>query len=457
MHAMFKLMLLGVVSLSGLGAVMASSTPPNVVMLISDDQTWGDFGFMDHPVVRTPHLDRLASQGLFFPRGYVTASLCRPSLASLITGLYPHQSGIANNYPMGTPMLDHRPYMSARSGEYWRRHQQMLHYIDMAPTLPRLLSPWGYKSLQTGKWWEGHFGRGGFTSGMTLGVPNFVATTTVADNWRGGDLGIGIGRDLGLEPIFDFIEQVGDQPFFVWYAPAIPHNPHNPPQRLLEKYLDQTTSIHIARYWAMCEWFDETCGELLDYLDQKGLASNTLVVFVVDNGYIQRAEAEGPDYERSKSSAYDGGIRTPIILRWPGRIEPRRDDRLVSSIDLVPTILRACGREPTPEMPGLDLLDSDALSKRKAIFGSIFTHSAADLARPETSLKARWVVEGKWKLIVMGVAFIDDPDIDQLCELYDLEKDPYEEHDVAGAHPDLVERLRVAINQWWPAGSQLEN
>ena len=206
MRAMIKVMLLGAVWLLVPVTGMAASDPPNVVMLISDDQTWGDFGFMDHPVVRTPNLDRLASQGLFFPRGYVTASLCRPSLASLITGLYPHQSKIANNYPMGTPMLDHRPYMSARSGEYWRRHQQMLHYIDMAPTLPRLLSPWGYRSLQTGKWWEGHFGRGGFTSGMTLGVPDFVATTTVATNWRGGDLGIGIGRDVGLEPIFDFIE-----------------------------------------------------------------------------------------------------------------------------------------------------------------------------------------------------------------------------------------------------------
>ena len=207
----------------------------------------------------------------------------------------------------------------------------------------------------------------------------------------------------------------------------------------------------------MCEWFDETSGQLLEYLEQKGLASNTLIVFVVDNGYIQRADEEGPDYERSKSSPYDGGIRTPIILRWPGRIEPRRDDQLVSSIDLVPTILRACGREPTPEMTGLNLLDSDALSKRKAIFGSIFTHSAADLSRPETSLKARWVIEGNWKLIVPGVAFIDDPDIDQLFELYDLKRDPYEQHDVAETHPALVERLHASIDSWWPAGSQLEN
>ena len=194
-----------VVSMLGHETVTAGQPRPNVIMLISDDQTWTDFGFMGHPVVRTPNLDRLASEGLLFPHGYVTMSLCRPSLVSMITGLYPHQSKIANNYPLGTPMLDHSPRMSARTGEYWRLHQQMIQFIDFVPTLPSLLGEWGYKSLQTGKWWEGHFGRGGFTSGMTLGTPSLVAKTTVAWNWRGGDRGIAIGRDVGLKPIYDFV------------------------------------------------------------------------------------------------------------------------------------------------------------------------------------------------------------------------------------------------------------
>ena len=367
----------------------------------------------------------------------------------MITGLYPHQSKIVNNYPMGTPLLDHRPYMSARSGEYWRKHLEMIHLLDLVPTLPGMLGEWGYKSLQTGKWWEGHFGRGGFTAGMTLGTPGWEATTTVATNWRGGDRGIAIGRDFGMKPIFDFIEEAGDRPFFVWYAPAIPHNPHNPPRHLLDKYIDKAESVHIARYWAMCEWFDETSGELLDYLDRHGLADNTLVVFVTDNGYIQRAEAPGPDYERSKSSVYNGGIQTPIILRWPERIQPGRIETPVSSVDLVPTILQACGLEPTAEMKGLNLLDSAAVQAREIIFGAVYTHSAADLARPEASVKARWAVEGNWKLIVPGLAYVQDSR--RKLELYDLEADPHETHNLAAQQPGVGKRLRAVLNEWWSA------
>ena len=448
MNSRLKLLLTSVVWLSGLSLTVAA-TPPNVVMLISDDQTWTDFGFMGHPEVRTPNLNRLASQGVFFPRGYVTASLCRPSLATLITGLYPHQSKIVNNYPMGTPLLDHRPYAYARTGEYWKRHLEMIHLIDQVPTLPALLGEWGYKSFQTGKWWEGHFGRGGFTSGMTLGTPSHVATTLTADRWRGGDRGIAIARDVGLQPIYDFIEQSGDRPFFVWYAPAIPHNPHNPPRRLLEKYINKTKSIRVAKYWAMCEWFDETCGELLAYLDKHGLADNTLVVFVTDNGYMPLPEAGGADYERSKGSVYDGGIRTPIILRWPGRIQPARIETPVSSVDLVPTILHAAGLEPTAQMPGVNLLDRAAVEDRKAIFGAVYTHSATDLTRPAASVKARWTVEGDWKLIVPGVAYVES--LRRKIELYDLKADPHETRNLAEDETGLVERLGAMVDEWWPA------
>jgi len=350
---------------------------------------------------------------------------------------------------MGTPLLDHFPYLSARTGELWQKHLAMIHLIDLVPTLPAMLGEQGYRSLQTGKWWEGHFGRGGFSHGMTLGTPGWAFTTNVATNWRGGDRGIAIARDFGMKPIFDFIEEAGDQPFFVWYAPAIPHDPHNPPQRLLDRYIDKTESIHLARYWAMCEWFDETCGELLDYLDRKGLAENTLVVFVTDNGYIQRPDAPGPDTSRSKSSVYDAGIRTPILLRWPGRIGPQRIETPVSSVDLVPTILRACGIEPTPEMPGVNLLDTAAVHDRKAIFGAVYTHSAADLNRPAASVKARWALEGNWKLIVPGVAFVEDTD--RKVELYDLQADPHETRNRARAQPAMVKRLEAMLDAWWPA------
>ncbi|NQU23511.1 MAG: sulfatase [Candidatus Nealsonbacteria bacterium] len=408
-----------------IGTVAAAATPPNVVMIISDDQAWGDFGFMGHPVIRTPSLDRLASQSLVYTRGYVPSSLCRPSLATLATGLYPHQHKITSNDP---------PKGIARA-EFLRQRQQQIANIDRVPTLPRLLAKRGYVSFQTGKWWEGHHSRGGFTAGMTHGDP--------ARGGRHGDVGLKIGRE-GLQPIFDFIEGAGDKPFFIWHAPFLPHSPHNPPAALLAKYRDKTDSIHIARYWAMCEWFDQTCGELLGYLDRHRLSENTLVVFVTDNGWIQRPEAGGYA-PRSKRSPNEGGIRTPIMFRLPGKIEPRRDEKTpVVSVDLVPTILAACGVEPTDEMQGVDLLDGESAQRREAIFGEIFTHNAVDIERPVSSLEYRWCIEGRWKLIVPHKSGVP-------LELYDLTADPHEKNNLAADRGDDVKRLQVRVDAWWPA------
>lgn len=174
-------------------AATAWAAPPNVVLIISDDQAWTDFGFMKQAPVRTPHLDRLAARSAVFRRGYVPTSLCRPSLATIITGLYPHQHGITGNDP--PPGTD---------------RTALLKHIRAVPTLPRLLAAKGYRSFQTGKWWEGNYSEGGFTAGMTHGDPKHGG--------RHGDLGLHIGRE-GLKPIFDFINSCGESPYFLWYAP----------------------------------------------------------------------------------------------------------------------------------------------------------------------------------------------------------------------------------------------
>lgn len=413
----------------GVSATKISAAPPNVVLIISDDQTWTDFGFMGHETIDTPHLDRLARQSAVFPRGYVPTSLCRPSLATLITGLYPHQHKITgNDPPSGVP------------------RQKMLKHIRREPTLPGLLAEKNFLSHQSGKWWEGSYRLGGFTHGMTHGDPK--------RGGRHGDEGLKIGRK-GMQPIFDFIDEAGEQPFFVWYAPFLPHRPHNPPKRLLEKYKAPNRPVQLARYYAMCEWFDETCGELLGHLDRNGLAENTLVAFVVDNGWIQRTpQTELPDGWRfafapkSKRSPYDGGVRTPIMLRWPGHVEPGRYETLVSSIDLAPTILSAAGMEPTDEMPGLNLLDvieADGRTEREAVFGEIFTHDVADIDRPAAGLRYRWCVHGDWKLILPA-------DAAQQPELYNLADDPHETENLADQRPQTVSSLRKRLNGWWAPG-----
>lgn len=419
--------LAGLLGLAVLVPAAAQARPPNVVMIVSDDQAWTDFGFMGHDVIRTPHLDRLASQSAVFSRGYVPSSLCRPSLATLISGLFPHQHKISgNDPPQGVPRAE------------------MLRHIRRIPKLPALLAEKGYRCLQTGKWWEGSYRLGGFTHGMTHGE--------VQRGGRHGDEGLKIGRD-GLQSIFDFIDAGGDQPFFVWYAPMMPHTPHTPPARLLEKYRQPDRPIELARYYAMCEWFDETCGGILDYLDRQQLAENTLVVFVTDNGWIQRTPQTElppgwakPFAPKSKQSPYDGGLRTPILLRWPGHISPARfDEALVSSVDLVPTILKAAGIQPPAEMQGLDLVSvarAGGKTGREAIFGEIFSHDVADLDDPARSLEFRWCITGRWKLILPANAAASP-------ELYDLQADPHETKNLSADHPDVTARLSKLTDEWW--------
>ncbi len=388
--------------------------PPNVLMIVGDDQGWTDFGFMGHPTVRTPHLDKLASESALFPHGYVPTSLCRASLGTLLTGLYAHQHRICCNDP---------PDGVDRA--------RMLPFLKDAPTIPRLLGKAGYRSLQTGKFWEGHFSNGGFTHGMTT-------------KGRHGEEGLAIGRQT-LKPISDFIEAGGPTPWFVWYAPMMPHEPHNPPDRLLRKYAVEGRNLKLAKYWAMCEWFDETVGEILGYLDAKGLREKTLVVFVVDNGWIQETgdvrTTRGWFAPKSKLSPYDGGLRTPVLLRWPGRAAAGRRGDLVSTIDLAPTILSACELKPPAAMPGLDLLKAAPLP-RDALFGEIFVHTAVDLEKPALNLTHRWVRRRDEKLILP---------VSGKPELYDLGKDPREERDLAEANPGSVRELTRLLDDWWAA------
>ena len=433
----------------------APDTKPNIVLIISDDQTWTDFGFMGHDVIQTPHIDALARQGAAFTRGYVPTALCRPSLATIVTGLHAHQHGITGNDPAIAT--------NAQGPAYWEEplyrelNAQLQARIEQVPTLPRLLGEQGYVSHQSGKWWEGSYRRGGFTLGMTHGDPD--------RGGRHGDEGLTIGR-TGLQPIFDFIDGAGEQPFFVWYAPFLPHWPHDPPARLLEKYLAPERPIELSRYYAMCEWFDETVGELLGHLDEKGHRQDTLVVFVTDNGWIQRTPKTEvpPGWElafapRSKQSPYDGGTRTPVILRWPGVIEPARYETPVSSIDLAPTILAATGTAVPPGMTGVNLLDivRGASIGREAIFGEGFAHDIADIDDAQKSLLYRWCIEGRFKLLLtddgqVGRYQVVHPQTQQPVELYDLQADPFETRNLAEEHPEVVARLSRRIADWWRLG-----
>ena len=423
--------------LAALIPFLVSAKPPNIVFIISDDQTWTDYGFMGHKIIETPNIDRLAAQSLTFTHGYVPSSLCCPSLATMITGLYPHQSKITGNEP---PI----PKGGKRTPEYARRFQEQVSLIDRVPSLPRILKEKGYVSHQSGKWWQGNFKRGGFTHGMTHGDPK--------RGGRHGDVGLRIGRD-GLKPIYDFISDAGDKPFFIWYAPFLPHTPHTPPKRLFDKYIAKVDSPHIARYYAMVEWFDETVGELVGHIDKKGLGKDTIIIYVTDNGWIQNPKGRGYDL-KSKRSQYDGGTRTPIMVRWPGKVKPAVSTIPVSSIDLVPTVLKAVGLKPTKAMRGLDLLDAKAVNARKFLYGEIFLHNAVDLQKPAANLTYRWGIQDGWKLILPHKRNVTTRAAKGAkgtgeIELYHLAKDPFETKNLAKANGEKVTELRKLIDATW--------
>jgi arylsulfatase A len=443
-----------------LGAIAASR--PNIVMIIPDDQTYSDFGFMGNSRVHSPNLDRLAEQSAVFVNGYVPTSVCSPSLATLLTGLYPHQCGIHYNHPPPGNSAFNR---MATAEEYVRTRSESFEQIKAVDTLPRVLAAKGYACLQTGKFWEGHYGNAGFTHGMTVfkGVPDqlwggnrrLASGEHVAHG--NGDAGLKIGR-VSMDPAYRFIDAHADQPFMIWYAPYLPHEPHNAPEQFYEPYKGRDVPEHYLDYYASCTQFDHTVGELIAYLTAKGLAENTIFVLVSDNGWTPDAKKPHKGgyrhTRRSKRSPFEDGLRTPILFRWDGRILPGKHQELVSSVDIVPTLLAAAAIDSS-KLPGEDLLPaltgSAELDANRAVFGEIYPGDASSLGNPERDLAYRWVRQGAYKLIVPEGA---NPWGNYLksAALYDVAGDPRETRNLIDApkHQGTVANLRRQLDDWWP-------
>ncbi len=422
----------------------AVAQPPNIVFILSDDQAWTDYGFMGHPEIKTPHLDKLADRSVVFSRGYVAAPLCRPSLASMATGIYPFEHGITGNDVDGK---NQRAELDMPLRVAFHKH----------PSFIKMLTENGYLTHQSGKWWEGSYQDGGFTHGMTHGDPK--------RDGRHGDVGLKIGRE-GLKPVTDFIDMAvaEKKPFLLWYAPFLPHTPHNPPQRLLKKYSKSGRALDVAKYYAMCEWFDETCGELLGVIEQRGLAENTVVLYICDNGWAApSSNADDPNQklwggyaQRSKSSPYENGIRTPIMVSWPSKAKPERSPDFAHAIDLFPTIAAATGIEAPKGLSGIDLLDEKSRKERKAVFGVCNASHNMTTSNPDGTLQYLWCVEGDWKLL-LRYRGKDTTHYHKLhvwdtkpVKLYNVKDDPHEKNELSAEHPQVVQRMTKAIQAWHP-------
>jgi arylsulfatase A-like enzyme len=448
------------------------ATRPNVIFILGDDQAWHDYGFMQRPgvdkaavdlkpsipqVAKTLALDRLADEGLAFIHGY-GAPVCRPALASIITGTYLQQHWITGNDLVngsGTRIDDST--VEAR--------MQVLH------PLPRtLFTQLGYTSFQTGKWWEGNHTNGGFTHGDTV---NSTATGTAPPQWSGskpgyaaarhGDWGLMTGRvdyvnDIQapahpipfantVQTVTDFIntQVAADQPFFLWYAPFLPHNPFDAPAGLVAEYTALGLNSTEANYYANIERFDGGVGAILDHLDTKGIAGNTIIIMICDNGRQLDLTTVG------KLTPYDSGVRSPILVRWPdrikpgGAIEPGIVRTPVSMVDMAPTVHHALGLPIFPEMRGINLLDRAAVAARDTVCGSDHDVEILTLSNPTASLESRFAVRDGWKLILFTNGN------KQLYQLYDgaTPVDPHETANLAASNPQLVAELTMEIVNWW--------
>lgn len=429
---MSRLMLLAALALGLCSSSAEVETRPNIILILSDDHAWSQYGFMGNSQVNTPHLDRIAGESLLYTRGY-SMPVCSPSLACLLTGLLPSQHGITGNDL-------HAASRDAQQKAGSNRDPLRERLLSNPVILPKVLGQAGYLSFQTGKLWNTSSNEVGFTHGMTK------------ERSRHGGAGLTIGRE-SMQPIHGFIDMAVEakKPFFVWYAPMMPHGPHNPPARLQQKYTGKGPTPHAETYHAMIEWFDETCGDLDAYLEAKGIKQNTMIVYLSDNGWDPDRGYQGG---RAKLTPYENGIRTPIFVRWPGKIAPARDETtLASIIDVVPTLLKAAGVDAA-KLPGIDLVDRKAMAARPSILIESYRHDIMDIKDPAKSLTSRVVIDGWSKLILPGpvkqdgskAKFASTADV---VELFDLKADPLESKNLAVERADEVARLKAIQDAFW--------
>ena len=417
-----------------------NSSLPNIVLIIGDDHGYPYFGFMGSEYVKTPNMDQLASNGTVFRNGYVPDNHCRPSLATLVTGILPI------NHRMEVEKMILKNGIANDSEKIEFSHHAMKYFI----TLPKLLKKKKYTSFQGGKWWEFHYENGGFDRGMATG---WTKEERNSKNWFRKFMG-GNGLELGratMEPVYDFINQNKDNPFFLWYAPELPHYPFDAPEKYYNIYKNEDMTESAKRYYANCTWFDDGVGELVKYLKKIGEYENTLFIYVNDNGWEQNPSQEfwndpmrshnGGD--KGKISIFDQSFRTPIIFAWERKIAKNKYlEEFIHSADIPATILDYLELEKPTNYYGKSyktLIDGKSFSSRKKIIGNITTtRSFEDMMGKPT--EGYWLRNENW--------FFQWNVTKNEKKLFDMKTDHNNDFNIAESNPELVQSFTADIIQW---------
>ncbi|MBB4080134.1 arylsulfatase A-like enzyme/fibronectin type 3 domain-containing protein [Lewinella aquimaris] len=420
---------------------------PNIVLIVADDLGWMDPGFMGSTLYHTPNLDRLSEQSVRFTNGYAGAANCAPSRAAMMTGRYAPYNGVYTVSP------------SDRGDERTRRLVPTENNDVPADSL-ELLSTYlqrnGYRTGHFGKW---HLGEDPTTQGFDINVGgsiNGAPRGTYFSPYRisyieNGPEGEYLTDRLGTEAI-DFLREAGSEPFFLYLPFYSVHTPIQAPDTTVARYLqhDNISDKQQATYAAMVEILDRNVGRLLDELDRQQLSENTIVIFTSDNGGIDKISDQAP-LRAGKGAYYEGGTRVPLLIRWPGKIAPRRDSTPVINLDFYPTLATLAGLPaPRSELDGSDLSDlllhQQPLAERTLywhfpIYLQRYRKTGAESrdplfrTRPGTTLR-----QGKWKLH----EYFEDGGV----ELYDLTSDLGESRNLAEEEPEITDRLLTQMREW---------
>jgi arylsulfatase A-like enzyme len=390
---------------------------PNVVLIVTDDQGYGDLGSTGNPHVRTPHIDRLAGESVVFDRFFVSP-VCAPTRASLLTGRYHLRTGT----------------WGVTGGRETMRGDEV--------TLAEMLRANGYRTGAFGKW---HNGAHVPSTPRAQGFDEFFG-------FRGGHWNLYFDADLEhdgrpvktkgyiadvlTDAALRFIERHRQQPFFCYLAFNTPHSPLQVPDKYFDAFTAKGLNATLASVYGMVANIDDNVGRLLARLDDLRLRNDTIVIFVSDNG--PAGDRYNAGMRGRKGSVHEGGGRVPFFVRWPTRLQARRVDRIAAHIDVLPTLVDLLGLTvPDSNLDGRSLrrlLEGDATGWTDRM---LFTHQA----RPDNpgNTYPGAVRTQQYRLVNEGKGW----------HLFDMEADPAQKSDIAGANPSVVQRLADAYAAWF--------
>jgi arylsulfatase A-like enzyme len=417
----------------GTGPANAVARKPNVVIILIDDMGWRDPGFAGNRYIETPNTDRLAREGAVFTQCYASAPNCAPTRASLLTGQYTPRHGVYTvvdeRYVPGQP---HMKVLSTKGND---------ELPDKTVTLAEALKQDGYATALIGMWnlGRGRNGAPGSPTGQGFDVYRRPDDFGFSKDAYRDDQGRYLSDTLAEDAVA-WMEKNKAKPFFLYFADHSVHEPFDPKPELLTKYQHKTpTGLDrgiTPEYAATCEAADQSVGRIMDALKRLGLDDNTLVIFTSDNGGLPYVVNP---LRGSKGLLYEGGLRVPGAVRWPGVIPTGKSyDEPVLSMDFMPTILEAAGiarpsDQPTDGVSLLNQLRNGTPLNRDAVFW----HFPCYIGKGEPMSLVR---AGDYKLIEKFAR--------PTYELYNVKADPGEARDLAKAEPAKLEELKALLFKW---------